>query len=215
MTESGYIVSRKWSVSYIMMALAFLCCVMSVNAASPAEAFSSAKNKIAKAGSLTADFTMNVGGSKVTGKIYSKGKKFAIVTDKSASSWYNGKDLYTYDPSASTTYLFNPTASELKDVNPLLYLDSSADYKVTGSKTKKAGVETVVLIPKKSGSSVRSVTVELDSKTFLPRSIKISTSSGQTVQVSLSNVKLNATVQDSNFEYPETKYKGIPVEDMR
>ena len=83
------------------------------------------------------------------------------------------------------------------------------------SKEKKAGVETVSLIPLKKGSGVKSVTLEIDSKTMLPRTIKLTPTTGGNIVVTLSNVKLNGGAADSAFEYPKSKYPSAQIIDMR
>lgn len=189
-------------------------CAFSVFAVSPAEALNNCKKKIETARSLTADFAMTVNGQKINGKLLSKGAKFAIISN-AVSNWYNGKDLYTYSSASNETTVFCPSASELAEVNPLLYLKSVSEYKVSTTKAKKAGIETVVLIPKRSGTGVKSITLELDSKTYLPKTISIIPSSGAKIMVSLSGVKLNAPVDDSSFSYPKSKYPKVQIIDLR
>lgn len=208
--------ARDWrrDLAYFCTALVLVLCWNESFALSPSEAFDKGRAKLISAKTLTASFTFKGTGQMINGKLVSKGKKFALITG-TTSSWYNGSDLYTYDHSANETYVFKPTASDLREINPLLYLSSSSDYKVTGTKTKKNGVETIVLIPKKPGGSVKSVTVDLDSKTFLPKSIHIKTSSGQSVLISISDINLNTSVGDSVFEYPKGKYPKAKINDMR
>lgn len=194
--------------------IVMLCMTMSSYALNPAQALENAKNKISAAKTITSDFILSSGGNTVKGKLSCKGTKFAL-TSSAVSSWYDGKSLYTYNPANSETYLYNPTPAELAEANPLLYLNSVADYNIAAAKTPKAGVETVVLLPKKNGTSVKSVTLEIDSKTFLPKLIRVVPSSGSAIQITLSNVKLNGSVGDSTFEYPKSKYPKVPVVDMR
>ena len=157
---------------------------------------------------------MKVSGKSVNGRILSKGTKFAL-TSNATSNWYNGKDLYTYNPSQGETTVFRPTAEELAEVNPLLYLKSASNFKIVPSKNKKTGIETVVLVPKSSGTGVKNVMLELDSKTFLPKTIKITPSSGGAIEISITALKLNASVADSSFEYPKAKYPKAKIIDMR
>ena len=186
----------------------------SVFAVTPEEALSKAKDKLGRSTSLTADFSMQADGKTFTGNIYSKGSKFAIISN-AGSNWYNGKDLYTYSPSKNETTVFSPSASDLAEVNPLLYINSSSEFKVAGTKGKKAGVESVALVPKNTGTGVRTVVLELDSNTFLPKNIKVYPTSGGVIDITVSNLKLNAGVSDSSFEYPKDKYKNVQLIDMR
>lgn len=183
-------------------------------AVTPTEALEKGKAKIVAAKNLSASFTMQVNGRNVTGKIQQKGKKFSIESGES-SNWYNGTDLYTYLPAKGETTVFRPTTEDLAQVNPLVYIQSTSNYKITGTKNPKAGVETVVLVPKKSGTGVKSVTIELDSKTYLPKAIKLLPQTGGPVTVTISGVKLNGNIADSSFEYPKARYPKAKIIDMR
>lgn len=187
---------------------------LSCFAATPQEALDKARRKLASASTVTADFSMKVNGQTVKGKLQSKGQKFAL-TSNVTSNWYNGKDLYTYNSAQKETTVFRPTASEVAEVNPLLYLNRASDFKVSGSKQKKPGIETIVLIPSKAGTGIKSVTMELDASTFLPQTVKIQPSTGSAITISLSGIKLNTSIADSTFEYPKTKYPGVSITDMR
>lgn len=202
--------------SLLKLAGIFLCLLLALpaHALTASEILQKGKDKLSSAKTVTAGFSMKTGGATVSGQLICKGNKFAI-TSNASSSWYNGVDLYTYLPSKSETTVFKPTASELSDVNPLLYLNTSGNYNVTATKTKKAGMETVVLLPKKSGGSVKSVTIDLDSKTFLPKQIKILPSSGGSIEVTIRDIKLNSNISDSSFSYPKSKYPKARIIDMR
>lgn len=183
------------------------------SALSATEILNKSKIKITSASSITADFTMKIGGQAIKGKLLSKGQKFAIISNGS-SNWYNGKDLYTYNPKMKETTVFNPTAAELVEVNPLLYINSASSYDIKESKNKTAGVETVILVPKKSGG-VKSVTLGIDSKTFLPKTIKIVPASGSVIELQISNIKLDGKIDNSKFEYPKSSYPNVKINDMR
>lgn len=183
-------------------------------ALSPSDVFDKTKEKISSAKTLSANFNMNINGENIKGQLYSKGKKFSLFTGV-ISNWYNGTDLYTYDSSNGETYIFRPTASELAEVNPLLYLNSAKDYKISGSKTKTKGIETIVLLPVKSTAPVKNIIFQIDSKTFLPISIRIFPKSGQTIDINLSNIKLNGVIGDNTFVYPKNKYPKAKITDMR
>lgn len=199
---------------FLILALLLLVPAAQAKAVTASEALLKAKTKITSASSLQASFAMSSGGKSVSGKIYQKGKKFAIISNVT-SNWFNGTDLYTYMGDKNETTVFKPSASELAEVNPLMYIQSASNYKVLSSKTQKAGIITVVLMPKKTGSGIKSVTIELDSKSYLPKTIKILPSSGAAINVAISGVSLNGSLADSIFDYPKGKYPKAKVIDMR
>lgn len=195
----------------LLVVMAFM---TDLHAITPSEALAKAKSKIESASTVSASFSMKLNGQTVAGTLLAKGNKFAL-TSGVTSNWYNGTDLYSYVASKNETTVFCPSASELAEVNPLLFIKSASNYKVMGTKTKKAGVETIVLMPKSNGGGIKSVVIELDSKTFLPRNIKVQPTSGATIDLTLSNVKLNAGIADSSFAYPKSKYPKAKIIDMR
>lgn len=196
----------------LLTAVIFLC-GSNVYALTPSEVLQKAKSKIESAKSISADFKMKINGQTVSGKIKSKGNKFSIITN-GACHWYNGTDLYTYNPSAGETTIFRPTKQELTEVNPLLYLSTSTNYNIQATKSKTQGIETVMMVPKKAGS-VKNVAMNLDSKSFLPKSIKILPSSGGAIDIQITNIKLNGNIDNSSFEYPKASYPKVKINDMR
>lgn len=180
----------------------------------PEEALKNAQNKVGKASSISASFKMNMGGKNISGTIYTKGKKFSLVSNLS-SCWYDGANLWTYNPATSETMLTKPTASELAQSNPLLYINNASNFKVVSSKTVKKGCETVVLIPKSTSMGVKSVILYINSSTWLPESMEITPGSGSKMTIQLSNIKLNPSLSDNTFTYPKSKYPKVKIVDMR
>lgn len=178
------------------------------------ETLKKAHDKLATAKSVTADFKIKQSDKSFSGKLTSKGSKFSIISSYS-SNWYDGKDLWTYNPSSSETTVIKPSSSDLALANPLLYLNSSSNYKATLPKQKKKGMETLILVPKTKGSGVKNITLDLDPKTYLPTAITLVTSSGQTISVTISNIKLNSAIDDSAFTYPKSKYPKSKIVDLR
>lgn len=200
----------KWTLSAIL----FMVGTITSNAMTASEAFDKGKSKIESAKSVSADFILTVNGNSAKGSILTKGSKFVISSD-AGSSWYNGKDLYSYNPVSNETTVFSPDESELAEVNPLLYLSSSDDYKVMGTKNKKDGFETAILVPKDKNSTIKKVTIDLDSSTFLPKLISVETKSGALIDLKISNISLDVSVSDSSFTYPSKTYSSAKIIDLR
>lgn len=205
---------RQCILNILTFVLMFVVSFSSAYALTASEVFEKGVAKIRNTSSLSANFTMLVNGQNLSGRIVSKGKKFAI-TSNGVSNWYNGKDLYTYNPSSGDVTVFNPTSSELTEINPLLYLNSSSLYTVKEAKSSKKGVVSVILTPKKKSAGIKSVTVEMDSKTYLPVTMTVVPSSGSAVKLNVSGIQLNGSVADSQFEFPKSKYPKAKLIDMR
>lgn len=174
-----------------------------------------ASQRVIRAGSVTANFRFSGGGQTGAGTIKSSGKKFAIETS-GMSSWYNGKDLWTYTASSKETTLVRPTASELAETNPLTYLsEASKSFTCSFGKGDSAAKRIVVLTPKSRKLGVQSVTLELEGKTLNPLKINIKGRDGSVSSVVISSFRLGKTLAGSNFEYPKNKYPKIKIIDLR
>lgn len=165
--------------------------------------------------SFTVSFKLTAEGHSVDGTLKTSGKKFSVTT-AGECSWYNGKDLYTYNPRTKETTVVTPSAAELAEVNPLLYVNGSSNaYTASFSKKRAAGKYIVELTPKSRKSTVRKIVVTVSSSTFLPEKITVNTASGQTAEVAVISLKRNAVHAASEFEYPRSRYRGAEIIDLR
>lgn len=174
-----------------------------------------ASKTVAGARSLTAKFTVTAQGHTTTGTLKAAGKKFAIETPGS-SSWYNGSSLYTYNASTQETTLTAPTPAELSETNPLLYVYGSPEaYTANFIKGAPKGKFVVALTPKNAKSGVKRVTVTLSSSTFLPEKIIVNGAGNAISTCIINSLNLNSTHPASAFEYPEGRYAGAEIVDLR
>lgn len=172
--------------------------------------------KLKNAKGVSAFFSIVRSGSagSASGTLKSSGKNFSIVAS-AAGAWYDGKTLYTWSKQSGEVTLSTPTASELRDTNPLLYLDSAAEYSATFGKSANASQKVVILTPKRRGAAAKKVTVTLNSASLLPLKLDIVASNGQSLKVTLKNVSLNVTLPASTFVFPAKKYPGVKHVDLR
>ncbi len=164
---------------------------------------------------LSASFTLDYGSQKVTGTMKAAGKKFALQTS-STSTWYDGKNMWTYNANNNETTLMNPTPQEVAEANPLSIVNSySANFTAAFAKTQTKGNKTIVLTPKSKQTGYKSVHVTIpDGSTFPTRLVVIPTS-GQKVSVTISQVKSGLTLPDATFVYPKSKYPKAEIVDLR
>lgn len=215
---------RNALLSLPLLILALVCAYHSEMSAAPtassnasAEAtLSKCVSKLKSAKGVSASFTIVRSGSagSSSGTLKCSGKKFAIVAS-SAGAWYDGKTLYTWSKQSGEVTLSAPTASELRDTNPLLYLESAADYTATFGKSANASQKVVILAPKRRGTAAKKVTVTLNAASLTPVKLDILTSDGQSLKVTLKNVSLNSSIPASTFVFPYKKYSGVKQVDLR
>ncbi len=168
-----------------------------------------------RATGVSADFSLTSGGRTVKGSLKSSAAGFAIVTN-GYSAWYDGRNLWTYNPSTVETTLVNPTAAELREVNPIMMVAGyEKDFTASYSKTPAAGCYGVVLTPKNAKTGLKSVVVQLDKRTYIPKTITVNPRSGASTVVAISSLRTDSRFQKSDFTYPSKKYPKAELIDLR
>lgn len=148
-----------------------------------------------------------------SGTLYCSGNKFAVIANTS-SSWYNGKTLWTYNPSVNETTVVTPTASELMESNPLEYINSYTQFNV--SKIRKSSDSTTfTLVPKSKKMGVKSLILSVNPKTLYPQKIVIYPSSGGQFTLAITSFTVGHKFADSVFKYPAAKYPRATLVDLR
>ena len=174
-----------------------------------------AATSISASSGLTASFTLDYGSQKVSGTMKAAGKKFALQTS-SSSTWYDGKNMWTYNAKNAETTLMNPTAQEVAEANPLSIVNSySSNFTAAFAKGQAKGSKTIILTPKSKQMGYKSVHVTIPDGAGYPSKLVIVPISGQKVTVTISQVKSGQKLPDSSFVYPKSKYPKVEIVDLR
>lgn len=201
---------------FILFMAMGLCSPYTMHAASltPQQVAQRAASVINASKGLSAEFTMTAGGKSTKGTIKSLGSKFAVSMPQ-VSTWYNGKSLYTYNPRTSETTVITPTAQELAESNPLLYIKSGgAGFTYKFSTVKRQGKYIIDLLPKNNRSGIKKMTFTVNSSNFHVEKIAVDASSGSTM-VTITSFKTGVSLPASDFEYPKSKYPKAEIVDLR
>ncbi|MCM1152891.1 MAG: outer-membrane lipoprotein carrier protein LolA [Muribaculum sp.] len=184
------------------------------NAADTASAFlGRVSTTLGKSGSLQASFTY-AGAMKGSGTITSQGKKFSVVTT-SGGSWYNGKDLWSYNPGTSEVTVVNPSSAELQETNPMMYINAGSQFNIAFASSSPAGTKTLNLTPKSKKLGVKSVILVVNAKTMHPVKITVNPSSGKAFIINVSKIVLGKKYGASAFNFPKSKYPRAQIVDLR
>ncbi len=173
------------------------------------EVVDKAADKIRTVGSLTAKFSGTAEGTLLT-----SGKKFSIDAG-GFGTWYNGTDMWTYSQQTGETTLTSPTPSELMETNPLEIIKSYSNKFSATKLGEQGGKFTLKLTPKTKGGSVKAATLVIDTRTWLPASIDMVMSNGARFTLNIKSITVGTPPAASSFEYPQKKYPGIEVVDLR
>ena len=164
---------------------------------------------------LTASFTIDYGSQKVSGTMKAAGKKFSIQTS-SSSTWYDGKNMWTYNARNAETILITPTAQEVAEANPLSIVNSySSNFTAAFAKGQAKGSKSIVLTPKSKQLGYKSVHVTIPDGSVYPTKLVIVPINGPKVTVTIYQVKSGIKLPDATFVYPKSKYPKVEIVDLR
>lgn len=168
-----------------------------------------------RAKGVRADFTLTSGGRSVKGTVKSSAAGFSVVT-AGYSSWYDGRNMWTYNPSTAETTLVVPTREELREVNPLLMVGGyEHDFTASFVKGSGSGAYSILLTPKNAKTGLKSVTVVLNKSTYRPTSITVTPKSGAATKVTVNSLSTDAVFSKGDFTYPAKKYPKAELIDLR
>lgn len=182
---------------------------------SAADVAAKASSKLKGATGIKAVFRLDAGGNKMKGTLLSSGRKFRILSD-AYSAWFDGKTLFTLNPRTRETTVVTPTGEELREANPLLFMDGvSSAYSLAFASHQPAGKYMLVLTPKKKNDPLKSVFITLNKSTFLPEVIVVTGSDGSVSTLTVSSINTGMKIGQGIFIYPASKYSGIKLVDLR
>ncbi len=205
---------RKYIVMILLGVVAMFFANPSYGALTPEQVAQKAASVITDSKTISASFSLNGNGRKSNGSIKSSGNKF-VVNLPEVSTWYNGKALYTYNPRIGETTVTTPTAEELMESNPLLYVKGAGgNYTYKFSPVKRNGKYVIDLFPIKNKSGLKKLTFTINAKTFHTERIVVTTSGGA-MTIDVTSFNPGAPVNASDFEYPKSKYPKAEIIDLR
>lgn len=173
-----------------------------------------ASAKVTGAKGMSCAFTLSASGRSVKGTLKSSGQKFALITPVS-SSWFDGRNMWTYNPSSAETTLVNPTADEIAETNPLSYISSwKSAYNARFSNAKVKGKYVVELLPKRRNAAVKKVVITFN-RNFVPEKISVTGLNNAATTVAVSSVNYNAAMKAADFVYPKSRYPKAEIIDLR
>lgn len=184
-------------------------------ALTPIQVLDKTSNAISTAKGISSTFIIKSQGKSYKGTYKAKGNKFSLVNNLS-SVWYNGKDMWVYNPLSRETTLSTPDKAEVAESNPLSYIHGySKYYTVSFSNRKVKGQYVLKLTPKKPSNGMPPIEISINSVSYKPIEFRITPKGMGTTTVTFSSMSYNANVADSELRYPEKSYKNIEVVDMR
>lgn len=155
------------------------------------------------------------GSVRSSGTVFMSGKRFRIDSSRS-KIWYNGRDMWVYNPSIKETTLTRPTAEEVAQSNPLAIIASgNKAYTAKFASKQTAGTYTLLLTPKGHDPyGLKRASLTLDKRTLAPRRLVAAFSDGSRITLDVSTFGAYGA-KTSDFIYPAAKFKDVEVLDLR
>ena len=152
------------------------------------------------------------------GTVYMKGSKYR-VTITGQEIFCDGNNVWTYDKAAKevTISKFDPSINTITPQKLFTnFYDKDFLYKLNGE--KKVGGKSLVEIemtPVDKTKNFHKVYVYVDKKAQTINSTKVLDKSGNKYTYSVTSMKPNASISDSQFIFDKKKYPGVEEVDLR
>lgn len=182
------------------------------NAAKAKQILDKTASIISNKGGASANF--KISGSKTgttSGQISIKGNKFYASTPE-AMMWYNGKTQWTYLKSAQEVNVSNPNDAQQARLNPYKFITLYKSGYTLSMKNVSGGYE-VHLVAQNSKRPIKEMYITVNSKTYLPSTVKIQ-SGGSWTTITISNFR-TANLSDSMFTFNSKDFPKAEVIDLR
>lgn len=193
---------------------ALLLCIGPMAGATPRQTVTAAAERLRKAPSVTAPFTMRADGHVTEGSLVMSGNMFTL-TSPGLSTWYDGSTQWTLSAQTAEVNIVTPTPDELRQVNPLAILSAfDTDYKAAALKAPK-GCTAVSLTPTDSQAEIRRADITFSDATGWPTRIALTLTGNHHVVIDVHAVTQGPRLPVSAFRFDPKRHPGVEVIDLR
>lgn len=149
------------------------------------------------------------------GKFILKDNQFHLEMDE-LQVWFNGKTQWALMKENNEVSITEPSEDELATTNPLSVLSAYKKMsKIVFSKIKSEKNHIIVMIPKSKEATFTKVEVQLVKASGNLYAILMEQKDGTKNQLTLSNYQKKVAVNQSNFVFDKSKFKGVTINDLR
>lgn len=200
----------------LILLFATLTTALALSAQTPMEIMRKVSSIADGTSGVSGNFSLRGPGGVVRGSFKFDGTRSVIDVPSAATSWFDGKNLWSLNKNTKEITVTLPDQSELAEANPLLFLRNySSNFNVSFSKRKVAGKHIIMLRPKRAMQDVKWVEAVIGSSSGLPEYITVCDTRGQRSLMSLSHIKTNCKFKAADFSFPQNRYKGYEIIDLR
>ncbi len=151
----------------------------------------------------------------LSGKLVMQADKFHLDTDL-LSLWFNGSTQWVYMKEIKEVNISSPTVEELTETNPMMMIKTQkANCRISMSGNKDAKNHSIVFKPKSSNADFTKLIIQIDKASKQLKSVKIEQANAATNEITFRNFQKDATICSKMFNFDQTKYKGVVINDLR
>ncbi len=185
-----------------------------VNADTPAQLITKARNKISDAPSLTVQFTFSGSDISGDGTLILADDCFKMQVG-GMRYWYDGTTLWSYFASTDEVYISTPTPAELAEINPVSVLNNiSSGCSFTTIKSATS-THKIKCTPKSTSVPFTTMTLTLNSSTLYPTSIDVTPRQSSPLSLTVTSIAEGKKLAASTFKFKKSDAPGAEVVDMR
>lgn len=205
---------KRISLYIICVLLAVFAATPSASALTPQQILDKAAKEMTVAPSLSVKFTTSGAYGNNNGSLTISGNKFQFAAGD-ISVWYNGKTQWALSRSAEEVSITEPTASELVESNPFTLISKHKQLFNAKLTSSTKNVYVVNLTPKNRHSQIRTATISIDARTFMPKSLDCTLSDNSKISVKVSSVSKGKALPASYFIFNPKAHPDLEVIDLR
>ncbi len=199
--------------------MAAFCCAAALSA-SAADASALVEKVVAKIGtypSVQASYGITADGQTNSGTIRMAGRCFSI-TSAGMSVWYDGKTQWTLIPAEKEVDITEPTAGEVRQVNPFAIMQNfKSTFSTSELKSNAPGKRVVLFKPKnaRGADGISKAVLTVGAQSLLPEKLVLTMTSGATVTISISGIRSAGKLDAAAFRPLPANLKNVEIVDLR
>ena len=168
---------------------------------------------IRKAPSISSNLTINARNGVSSGTFTLAGDRFVIDTDM-ASTWYDGKTLWSYSRDTNEVTITEPTADELAEINPFTFIKKARKDYTPRLLKSSPGTYTVELTPKSGKQEISKAVVTVDAQTYFIKNVAL-TINKHNINIIFQAMRTGKQLPDSHFRFNSKQLPKADINDLR
>lgn len=205
------------SIQRSLLAILFSLLALTLRAADASALVDKVVAKISTYPSVQASYAITADGHTNKGTIRMSGRCFSIASP-AMSVWYDGKTQWTYLVSEREVDITEPTAGEVRQVNPFAIMQSfKSTFTTTELKSTEPGKRVIQFKPKnpRGADGISKAVMTIGAQSLLPEKLVLTMTSGATVSITISGISSAGKLAATSFRPQLSALKNVEIVDLR